>query len=340
MEKRKLPESGLQNGENATRKRKNRHPLKNGRKGHHLGVLRPMQRLQPGLRESFLKHQNEEKLYAGISTTLNVMHQLPQLPKKDWIIAMILCAWTKKLDLVHNFYERNDISRQAPGRRDVITVREGKGKKGKKIQARHLTSILETHALFCKEYPDVKVGKSKFAELRPKHVQLSSKLPHNVCLCKYHENFIMAINALHKASSSCPSYSHELPERFLCSEPKRACWMNECNSCKDGAGFRRIMNYDTADAQWYVWKTAEDNRLMKAVEEGTTHDLVDYICSLMPQFLEHTYIKRHQASEYQTCKERATNNTDPEEALIQVDFSENYTCVAQDVPTALESKAG
>ena len=141
----------------------------------------------------------------------------------------------------------------------------------------------------------------------------------------------MAINALHKASSSCPSYSHELPERFLCSEPKRACWMNECNSCKDGAGFRRIMNcYDTADAQWYVWKTVEDNRLMKAVVEGTTHDLVDYICSLVPQFLEHTYIKRHQASEYQTCKERATNNTDPEEALIQVDFSENYTCVAQD----------
>ena len=86
------------------------------------------------------------------------------------------------VDLVHNFYERDDISRQAPGRRDVITVREGKGKK-KKIQARHLTSsILETHALFCKEYPDVKVGKSKFAELRPKHVQLSSKLPHNVCL--------------------------------------------------------------------------------------------------------------------------------------------------------------
>ncbi|XP_071481354.1 uncharacterized protein [Diadema antillarum] len=140
----------------------------------------------------------------------------------------------------------------------------------------------------------------------------------------------MAINALHKASSSCPPYSHGLPERFLCSEPTRACWMNECDSCKDGAGFRRIMNYDTADAQWYVWKTAEDNRLMKAVEEGTTHDLADYICSLVPQFLEHTYIKRHQASEYQICKERATSNADPDEALIQIDFSENYTCVAQD----------
>ena len=35
------------------------------------------------------------------------------------------------VDLVHNFYERDDISRQAPGRRDVITVREGKGKKKK-----------------------------------------------------------------------------------------------------------------------------------------------------------------------------------------------------------------
>ena len=61
-----------------------------------------------------------------------------------------------------------------------------------------------------------------------------------------------------------------------------------------------------------------------------THDLIDYICSLVPQFLEHTYIKRQQALEYQTCKERVTNNTEPEEALIQVDFSENYTCVNQD----------
>ena len=99
------------------------------------------------------------------------------------------------VELVKEFYQRDDISRQAPGRKDVINVQD---KNGQKVlcQTRHLTSsLMETYALFCKDYPN-KIGKSKFAELRPNHVLLSSKLPHNVCLCKYHENFINAVNAL------------------------------------------------------------------------------------------------------------------------------------------------
>ena len=119
------------------------------------------------------------------------------------------------VELVKEFYQRDDISRQAPGRKDVINVRD---KNGQKVpcQTHHLTSsFMETYALFCKDYPN-KIGKSKFAELRPNHVLLSSKLPHNVCLCKYHENFINAVNALHKVLPSVPLYTHELPQTCLC----------------------------------------------------------------------------------------------------------------------------
>ncbi len=78
--------------------------------------------------------------------------------------------------MVQQFYERDDVSRQSPGRKDVVTVWDENGVKMKK-QKRHLTSsILETYALFKNENEGVKVGKSKFAELRPKHVLLSSKL--------------------------------------------------------------------------------------------------------------------------------------------------------------------
>ena len=106
---------------------------------------------------------------------------------------------------IHAFYQRDDISRQAPGRKDVLTIRDAKGTKTKH-QKRHLTSsILEVFALFKEEYPDITVGKSKFADLRPKHVLLSSKLPHNVCLCRYHENFINANNAFHKVFPECPT---------------------------------------------------------------------------------------------------------------------------------------
>lgn len=118
------------------------------------------------------------------------------------------------VEAVKLFYARDDISRQAPGRRGHITVRAEDGTK-MQYQTRHMTSsLLETHALFKEEFQNIKIGKSKFAELCPKHVFLSSKLSHNVCLCRYHENFITAVNVLHKALPSVPMYTHDLPKTF------------------------------------------------------------------------------------------------------------------------------
>ncbi|CAB4014894.1 Hypothetical predicted protein [Paramuricea clavata] len=236
------------------------------------------------------------------------------------------------VELVKTFYQRDDISRQAPGRKDVINVRDKNGQKVS-YQTRHLTSsVMETYALFCKEYPN-KIGKSKFAELRPKHVLLSSKLPHNVCLCKYHENFINAVNILHQVSPSVPLYTNEFPQSCLCNPVKRECWMNQCEQCKDGKGFRNSYPLEeNDDVKWYVWKTDSSNKLVKNVEEGTTEELYTHICSIIPQFMAHCFTKRMQAEAYN--KERKDAEADSESlsnaAFLQVDFSENYTCVSQD----------
>ncbi|CAK1584305.1 unnamed protein product [Parnassius mnemosyne] len=80
---------------------------------------------------------------------------------------------------IQTCYQRDDISRQAPGLKDYVTVRNERGEK-EKMQIRHLfSSVTETHSLFVQELGNI-VGRNKFAELRPKHVYLSSKLPHNV----------------------------------------------------------------------------------------------------------------------------------------------------------------
>ncbi|CAB3988658.1 Hypothetical predicted protein [Paramuricea clavata] len=191
---------------------------------------------------------------------------------------------------------------------------------------------METYALFCKEYPN-KIGKSKFAELRPKHVLLSSKLPHSVCLCKYHENFINAVNILHQVSPSVPLYTNEFPQSCLCNPVKRECWMNQCEQCKDGKGFRNSYPLEeNGDVKWYVWKTDSSNKLVKNVEEGTTEELYTHICSIIPHFMAHCFTKRMQAEAYN--KERKDAEADSESlsnaAFLQVDFSENYTCVSQD----------
>ena len=118
---------------------------------------------------------------------------------------------------VIEFYQCEDISRQAPGRKDITSVRMADGMKTK-LQTRHLTSsIKETHTIFQDEYPDAKVGKSKFAILRP-HVLLSNKLPHNVCLSKSHENLIAATDALHKA---IPNFTIHYQRPFSVTLPLR-----------------------------------------------------------------------------------------------------------------------
>ena len=68
--------------------------------------------------------------------------------------------------------------------------------------------INEVSGMFKDEHPGLKVGKGKFAALRPKQALLNSKIPQNVCLCKYHENFIRGVDKLHKESDNFPTYNH------------------------------------------------------------------------------------------------------------------------------------
>lgn len=235
---------------------------------------------------------------------------------------------------VKAFYERDDVSRQAPGIKDVVTVRTADGSK-KKMQIRHLSSsILETHQLFCSELGKL-IGKSKFAELRPHHVLLSNKLPYNICLCKYHENYISAVNSLHKVLPNFPKYTKGFIEsNVICKEATEDCWLRKCNSCQNALHRHLDVALENNDApavvKWNIWKD-QDKTIMKVIEEGTAFDLAKYIISITPQFLEHSYVKRNQADSYQKQREAiGCSSFNPKDALIQVDFSENFTCIAQD----------
>ena len=48
------------------------------------------------------------------------------------------------------------------------------------------------------ENPNVVIGKSKFAELRPPQVCLCSETPRNVCLCRYHENTSLLLECVRR----------------------------------------------------------------------------------------------------------------------------------------------
>ena len=59
-------------------------------------------------------------------------------------------------------------------------------------------SLKEVYEQFKNKNPNVPIGLSKFCSLRPFHVRLFDQIPHNVCVCKYHENLRLILIALEK----------------------------------------------------------------------------------------------------------------------------------------------
>ena len=142
-------------------------------------------------------------------------------------------AASELVKMIEIFYQRDDISRMCPGRRDVVTVKTSNGKV--KLQKRHLYfKIRETHAIFLSEYPEVKISLSKFAMLRPPQVVLSSQTPTNVCTCVYHQNTILALDPRHTYMPNIPISNKDFPSSCLASPDSKNCWYNECEHTNCG----------------------------------------------------------------------------------------------------------
>ena len=140
---------------------------------------------------------------------------------------------------VNELYVRDDISRQVPGKRDSIVVRQNNVKKT--IHKWHLSmNIKEVYQMFKQQNPDRKIRKSKFASLRPGHVLLSSQMLRNVCGCRHHQHIALILKALHKFDETFPLYSHVLPKTLVCNSDSDFCWNNICESCKDAQLFKGL----------------------------------------------------------------------------------------------------
>ena len=113
------------------------------------------------------------------------------------------------ISLVNDFYNNNDISWQAL-RKDRVIIRANKEReKVKRVeQVRCLMmSLREAHKKFMEGNPDAKIGLSKFCDLRPAHVKLFDHLPHQVCVCSYHENVLLILVALKSDSDLSTDFS-------------------------------------------------------------------------------------------------------------------------------------
>ncbi|XP_048581390.1 uncharacterized protein LOC125561309 [Nematostella vectensis] len=111
----------------------------------------------------------------------------------------------------------------------------------------------------------------------------------------------------------------------------------KCSQCPK---FLDELEYDDTTVTWYEWErttvsvakegkdgsTTTMKNMQKVCKEGTVSDVLASLDRKLPFFLQHVFIKRTQ-SEYFEGK---LDDVGPDEAVIQVDFAENYSCKFQD----------
>lgn len=89
--------------------------------------------------------------------------------------------------LVKNHFLREDISRVMPGKKDFVSIKLEDGQRTHIQKQLLMCNIDELYQKFKIEYPNVKVGLTKFFTLRPKQCVLAGDSgTHMVCI--YHQN--------------------------------------------------------------------------------------------------------------------------------------------------------
>ena len=150
---------------------------------------------------------------------------------------------------VKRFYYRPDIVYTAPGLRDEITVWTEAGKE--RMRKYYLNMHLkEAHAYFLEENPELKVGFSSFAMLRPANVVLLHNQPLDQCKCKVHENM------RYKLQSLGIQVTKEQWDIILCNASglEDSCWKGECDECKGGSKLKFSDKENNAEVTYHEWQ--------------------------------------------------------------------------------------
>lgn len=135
-------------------------------------------------------------------------------------------------DLVRDFFNLDDVSRQFPGKRDFVTIKNGNGEKIHYQKRLMIMTVDEAFAKFLEKYPECKISRSKFFALRPKYILLLQQTPHNMCVCFYCSNFEFLFLALKPWISIDARSLHDFLRIFKC-DNNFQCASNCCDNCKD-----------------------------------------------------------------------------------------------------------
>lgn len=225
-----------------------------------------------------------------------------------------------ELEKVKNFFLRDDVSYQTPGRKDTKLIN------GVQMQLKYMVmTVGECYQLFKEENAQIKIGKSLFYASRPKHVRLNSQTPSNMCVCIYHANFEFLLQSVSEVVSTVPKSAKDLMNELCCDTTNEACMTSSCKNCDTIFDILPLNYSSDATVRWKQW-TKNEHHTQISEEEGTFQVLLQTFESKLQRFKQHFYVHRTQSDQFREAKERIESN----EAVVQIDFAENFTLISQD----------
>lgn len=198
-----------------------------------------------------------------------------------------------------------------------------------------LGTLKELHKLFKDANPLVKIGITKFVELRPQEcILIGAKGTHNVCVCGLHQNVkLMFSGGQVKYLSeenilTFPTYQHWIAQS-LCNPPTINCCMGKCLFCPGDAGLIEalLMAYSTHKIEKVTYKKlVQVDRSNLLTMTAAVDDFVNLLSEEMKKLTFHSFV----AKEQNKFLDEANANLSKAEFLTICDFSENYSFVVQD----------
>jgi hypothetical protein len=255
----------------------------------------------------------------------------------------------EELERVRDFFVKPEVSTALP---DAKFVKDGKN--------RHILqkTLTESHRDFQKEYPDVKISRSKFASLRPANVKPQSKHTLNQCLCEYCANLELKLQVLHKLCNANRSKNirkkigqdrYSVVDFTLCPKPeglryhRRVCLERKCKDC--GTKFLKKAlapmqsktkvkwnSWGTTKVKWNSWGTitTSDGKEHKGLVQNETSStqLIEELCKEVESMPGHLFNASWQYRRFTNLLEKLPELDDT--VVMVLDFGQNYACFWQD----------
>ena len=239
----------------------------------------------------------------------------------------------KEAKQVQKFLEDDRHSRMNPGK---------KAHK-KKMQKRVLLyTMKELHLKYKKQFMS-SISYPTFLRLRPCWIVQPHVVDRETCACAKCANIQFVVSKLHHLKMLPIDRAENLCSVLCCDKKKMKCMFRQCESCHDKVVVKPVTEFDeNDDVSYHRWEQKTEARMIKgkpkyitfmhkAVIHCTERDLVMHFMQSLAPFMRHIFVKEHQQDEMYAKKRGLRKN----EAIIQVDFSENYVCKYAEEPQGM-----